>query len=371
MDLSVELLSISFAIDQLLEEDGVVTERRILDSVIRTAADFDSRSSKSWTGYFADVYYGGLRQPPPGDTFDPEWGFLPSYEGVHNKRWDSFSKTEVRSKILELAGLSVEELPSEHSRSAQALFSRSKAAFGSILDLFLRANADSFLSKIQDDLRKLEIATRSDFLRAMTPKGYMICRDPKAISQGTRVPPHIDILVEAKALAAPFGCLERLKELASTAAEHQSRLSRLGVVHPNRGNKVFIGHGRSATWRELKDFLSERLNVPCDEFNRVPVAGHTTVDRLKEMLDSACLAFLIMTAEDEQNDGSVRARQNVVHEAGLFQGRLGFSRAIVMLEEGCDAFSNIHGLTYIWFPKGNIAASFEEVRRVMEREGLA
>jgi predicted nucleotide-binding protein len=61
---------------------------------------------------------------------------------------------------------------------------------------------------------------------------------------------------------------------------------------------------------------------------------------------------------------------NVVHEAGLFQGRLGFSRAIVMLEEGCEQFSNIEGLGQIRFPQGNISAVFEEVRRVLEREGL-
>jgi predicted nucleotide-binding protein len=43
---------------------------------------------------------------------------------------------------------------------------------------------------------------------------------------------------------------------------------------------------------------------------------------------------------------------NVVHEAGLFQGRLGFERAIILLEEGCKSFSNIEGLGQIRFPKG-------------------
>jgi len=85
------------------------------------------------------------------------------------------------------------------------------------------------------------------------------------------------------------------------------------------------------------------------------------------MLDQAAMAFLIMTAEDEQPDGAVRARENVVHEVGLFQGRLDFSRAIVLLEEGCQEFSNISGLGQIRFPKG---AKFEEVRRVLEQEGL-
>jgi len=60
-----------------------------------------------------------------------------------------------------------------------------------------------------------------------------------------------------------------------------------------------------------------------------------------------------MTAEEEKADGKMQARMNVVHEAGLFQGRLGFSRAIVMLEKGCDEFSNIEDWQ-IRFPKNNI-----------------
>jgi predicted nucleotide-binding protein len=87
-------------------------------------------------------------------------------------------------------------------------------------------------------------------------------------------------------------------------------------------------------------------------------------------MDSAAIAFLVMTAEDVMQDGEAQARMNVVHEAGLFQGRLGFTKAIIMLEEGCNEFSNIQGLGQIRFPKGNIAASFEDVRRVLAREGL-
>jgi predicted nucleotide-binding protein len=69
-------------------------------------------------------------------------------------------------------------------------------------------------------------------------------------------------------------------------------------------------------------------------------------------------------------DGEVQARLNVVHEAGLFQGRLGFTKAIILIEDGCKEFSNIQGLGQIRFPKNNVAAAFEEIRRVLEREGL-
>lgn len=133
---------------------------------------------------------------------------------------------------------------------------------------------------------------------------------------------------------------------------------------------MFIGHGGAPLWRELKDFVSDRPGLSWDEFNRVPVAGVTNIARLSEMLDNAGIALLVLTGEDEAADGRERARQNVVHEAGLFQGRLGFSRAIILLEEGCKEFSNIQGLGQIRFPVGRIEATFEEVRRVLEREGF-
>ena len=77
-----------------------------------------------------------------------------------------------------------------------------------------------------------------------------------------------------------------------------------------------------------------------------------------------------MTAEEEHVDGKLYARPNVMHEVGLFQGRLGFERAIVMMEEGCAEFSNIQGINQIRFPPGDVLARSEEIRRVLEREGF-
>ena len=88
------------------------------------------------------------------------------------------------------------------------------------------------------------------------------------------------------------------------------------------------------------------------------------------MLDDAAFAFLVLTAEDERTDGKVQARMNAFHEAGLFQGRLSFEKAIILLEDGCEEFSNITGLGQIRFPPGSISSKFEEIRRVLEREGI-
>src|SRR5262249_14459529 len=134
--------------------------------------------------------------------------------------------------------------------------------------------------------------------------------------------------------------------------------------------KIFIGHGHSPVWKDLKDFIVERLKLDYEEFNRDPAAGLSTKERLLQMLDNSCFAFLVMTAEEETSDGRKHARANVIHEAGLFQGRYGFERAIILFEEGCEEFSNVTGLGQIRFPKGNIQAKSEEIRRVLEREGI-
>ena len=138
----------------------------------------------------------------------------------------------------------------------------------------------------------------------------------------------------------------------------------------NENKKIFIGHGHSDIWLRLKDLIVNTLGLEHDEFNRISPAGKPTSDRLKEMLEESCMAFLIMTGEDEQADGSLHARDNVIHEVGLFQGKLGFERAIILLEEGCKDFSNIHGITHIPFPKGKIDTTFGEIIRVLKRESI-
>jgi len=151
--------------------------------------------------------------------------------------------------------------------------------------------------------------------------------------------------------------------------QSQMKSKRVASSKPSK-KRIFIGHGRSEVWRVLKDFLHERLNLEWEEFNRESPAGMATTERLNAMLGSADFAFLVMTAEDSHADGTKHARENVVHEVGLFQGRLGFRKAIVLLEHDCEEFSNITGLMQIRFPKGDILARTEDIRNVLAREGI-
>jgi predicted nucleotide-binding protein len=257
----------------------------------------------------------------------------------------------------------------ELSAEGKELFEDKRDQILSILETSSSENNGLFLGRMIEQVKQIQIISESDYISTIGPN-QIWSRDSLAISQGVQVPPHISVLAQIYSLQSPIQANDKLAKIAQKAATHISRITKGQTKIQMGGNRIFIGHGHSLVWKDLKDFIENRLKLLSDEFNRVPVAGKTNIDRLSEMLDSASFAFLIMTAEDEQPDGKLRARMNVIHEAGLFQGRLGFNKAIVLLEEGCEGFSNIDGLGQILFPKGNIKAAFEEIRKVLEREEI-
>lgn len=131
---------------------------------------------------------------------------------------------------------------------------------------------------------------------------------------------------------------------------------------------VFIGHGRSTQWRDLKDHLHEQHGLDVEAYETGARAGHVIRDVLEQMLNTSTFALLVLTAEDEMADGSLRPRENVVHEAGLFQGKLGFARAILLVEEGVEPFSNLQGVTQIRYSRGNIKEVYGDVLATIRRE---
>jgi hypothetical protein len=135
-------------------------------------------------------------------------------------------------------------------------------------------------------------------------------------------------------------------------------------------NKIFIGHGNSETWIQLRDYIHRDLSLGYEEFNSVSPAGLPNLYRLSQMLDNSIFAFLVFTSEDQHADGTWHARGNVIHELGLTQGRFGFTRSIVLLEENCGEISNIAGVSQIRFPHGDILAKRDQILEVLRREGI-
>jgi predicted nucleotide-binding protein len=367
---SVKLSSTDFfKIAQMLDS-YVEFESKEVNDLFDAASEVGKSFSGSWLGYHSRIYYENFKVPPPGAKFSQEWGLMDSFSMGSIGAWTEFRFDDVVSLIRKKANNPSLEPRHRLAREAEEKFDSAKTSVLSIVHSNNDVEKDKFLSGIIDKIEQAKILDESDFINFCQPKGQMISRDMVAIEKGQLTPPHISVLAEVHSITFPFKACDELRKLIVKLANHIKNIESKVKRDERIGTNIFIGHGRSPDWRELKDFISDRLHLPWDEFNRVPVAGVTNIARLAQMLEQASFAFLVMTAEDEQADGNRHARMNVIHEVGLFQGRLGFERAIVLLEDGCEEFTNVQGLGQIRFPKGKISAIFEDVRAVLEREKI-
>lgn len=132
---------------------------------------------------------------------------------------------------------------------------------------------------------------------------------------------------------------------------------------PDRESRIFITHGRAPDWREVQAYIERDLGIPTLELAQVPNLGRTILQKLKEESDRCCYALIVMTGEDKTEEGQSRARENVIHEIGYFQGKFGLAKVCLLHEEGVSIPSNIHGLVYIPFPPGMVSAALGALAR--------
>lgn len=160
-----------------------------------------------------------------------------------------------------------------------------------------------------------------------------------------RIAREIDAVFEIRAASAPAS------RYASGPAETQT---------------VFISHGRATDWREVQAYIEKDVRLETRELAQEPNGGDTVgakLDRVAAVCDSA---VIVMTGDDLDSEGLARARENVMHEIGYFQGRLGAKRVCLLHEEGVSIPSNLAGIVYVPFPKGHIAAALATVRRELD-----
>jgi predicted nucleotide-binding protein len=331
----------------------------------------ESSHSGSWFGDHSSTYYGSFDPPPPGHSFDVEWGFIPGFGGSRNPGWNIYSRDQIRGFVFQDIG---EEIYYETNNLAADLNAKFSDLRDQALDV-LEALATAIKSKALDRYKariesELLPFPYSDFVNQRLQSAPRMTRDSEEISKGRFAPAHIQYLSPLQSINVNKARLKTFASVIRNVIEATNLFDSEPMPNNASGKKIFIGHGKSELWRVLKDFISERLGLSFEEFNRVSSAGISTQERLSEMLNGCEFGFLVLAGEDLHGDGSLHARENVIHEAGLFQGRLGWRKAIILLEDGCEEFSNIVGLGQIRFPKGNIAACFEEIRRVLEREEI-
>ncbi len=154
------------------------------------------------------------------------------------------------------------------------------------------------------------------------------------------------------------------REVRAWADQVQEALKAYGADLPPF--KVFIGHGGDGQWQYLERTLRAQ-GYEVENFEADDRAGYHTLVVIEKIIRSSAVALIVMTGEDSMADGSLRARENVVHEVGFAQGILGIENTIILLEEHVSEPSNITGLTQIRFRRGRLIDAEEAILRSLNK----
>lgn len=133
---------------------------------------------------------------------------------------------------------------------------------------------------------------------------------------------------------------------------------------------VFIAHGRSPQWLAVKAFVEQRFGVPVYSFESDSWGSRPVTEALTEYMHRCSFAVCVLTAEDVTGDGHMVARQNVIHEIGLFQGHRGMDRVLVLVEEGCDSVPAAAAPYSAVFPRNAIHQAFWPLDRALQSHGF-
>lgn len=135
-------------------------------------------------------------------------------------------------------------------------------------------------------------------------------------------------------------------------------------IEQKMSNRIFISHGHNELLKlKLKDFVQNKLHREPLILSEMPNSGLTVVEKLEQAGGLCNQAIVLLTKDDEIKDGNMRARQNVIHEIGFFQGKYGRKNVILLCEHGVEIFSNISGIVRIEFSPDHFEEAYEDLRR--------
>ncbi|MDP9072234.1 MAG: nucleotide-binding protein [Actinomycetota bacterium] len=111
---------------------------------------------------------------------------------------------------------------------------------------------------------------------------------------------------------------------------------------------VFLSHRGGVGGPALEEGL-ERRGFAVKTFQRSGNRQDATRSLLESLVQGRDFAVVVHQADDEGAHGRGRAREHVLHEVGLSQGRLGLDRAVIVRQEPCEPFAEAHAVVELAF----------------------
>lgn len=109
---------------------------------------------------------------------------------------------------------------------------------------------------------------------------------------------------------------------------------------------VFIIHGHDEEMKRSVQLFLNRGEIQDVVLHEQPDKNRTVIEKLIDEGSAADYVIALLSPDDVQEDGSMRARQNVILEIGYFIGKLGRERVRLLRREGTVIPSDLHGILY-------------------------
>ncbi|OLT51227.1 hypothetical protein BJF87_16045 [Gordonia sp. CNJ-863] len=218
---------------------------------------------KSWSGsnvgYQSRVYYADFRLPDSNERFSQEWGFM--MRGSETP-WRTYSVDEVNAEIIARSGaVDITRLEDRASKDREQVLDH-KESLISILSTALSSNEDAYLKELKKKVEETFPRSKNSFARSLTPpRRIVMSRDQAAIDGGFTIAPHHNMMGLARSYKAVYDTARSLSQSAKHAAQHLGRTEpeRQVMTDAQAGTRIFLGHGQSNQWREVKDGPGARI----------------------------------------------------------------------------------------------------------------
>lgn len=188
-----------------------------------------------------------------------------------HKLFDGLKSTAGKPSI-ETVGKKASDIGKKSCDLQEELLSVIEACLG-------RAN-DAYLNKMKSEAEGVKLRSARDWIEHYRPSGQFPCSDLRVIGAGQEVPVHVHVQAIIDSFKGCFRMPNKLGRIAKQTASHLSKKEKAKGIAWEQGQKVFLGHGGSEAWRQLKDFIEDTLGLEVDEFNQKPIAGITNITRL-------------------------------------------------------------------------------------------
>jgi sugar/nucleoside kinase (ribokinase family) len=173
-------------------------------------------------------------------------------------------------------------------------------------------------------------------------------------------------LARQKMSSSAVGAYQVLQDLSKGFLQQTETLS----DSDRPAARVFLVHESKRDWQAVRRFIVDQCKLEVFELSLAGVDENALAEIMAEQLPRCSFGVCVLSTDVSPGGAAGNADQDLVHQAGILQGRYGFKRVAILAEQSCMTFSNIAGLIHLDFPSGKIENTFFELERMFQREGL-